>query len=95
MLADLNYLLRSNQNGQYIVARPRGEQDRTGFLLLFSEQSEALSYVNTHAGEVRDRFTVEAVTKPQLRDILNRWKFQGVGRVKDPLIPDIEFLVAE
>ncbi|MCW6037965.1 hypothetical protein K4A83_17035 [Spirulina subsalsa FACHB-351] len=92
MLSETHYLIRSLQNGQYLVARPHGEIDRTGYLLLFHEHYEALSYLNTHGQDVANQFAVECLGKPQVRGLLDRWGFQGVGLVRDPLIPQIDFL---
>jgi len=97
MYSQTHYLLRSRQDGQYLVARARldeADPDATPiqFLLLFGEHADALSYVNTHAGEASDRFSVESIPGSQLAGLLKRWAFQGVGLVKDPLIPTIEFL---
>lgn len=88
-------------DGQYLAAHPRrtadsdGSAPQPGFLLLFQEQYEALSYLNTHAPDVADRFAVESVPATQLGKLLERWGFIGVGLVKDPLTSNIEFLVRE
>lgn len=92
MLSETHYLIRSKQTGQYLVARPQGELDRTGYLILFHEQYEALSYLNTHTPDLAQQFGVESITKLQIKGILDRWGFQGVGLVTDPLIPQIDFL---
>ncbi len=80
------------------MARPhRNEGDRApadpGFLLLFQEHADALSYLNTHARELADRFAVETTSGTQLEGVLKRWSFTGVGMVKDPLLPKVEFLI--
>ena len=59
---------------------------------MFREDFEALSYLNAHGANVRDRFTVESVPGSQLKNLIQRWNFSGVGMVVDPLIPTIEFL---
>lgn len=90
MLADRYALIRSSQDGKYVTARPRQPEEQ--FLLLFREDYEARSYLNAHGGELRDRFQVEALSTANLKDLLSRWGFQGVGIVTDPLIPMIDFL---
>ena len=105
MFADTFYLIRSRQDGQYLVARPRRadaarsddlpEQPSAGFVLLFSEHADALSYLNSHARELADRFAVESIPKTQLGSLLKRWSFEGCGIVTDPLLPKVEFLLRE
>lgn len=97
MLSDLFYLIRSKTDGQYLVARPRmandsPDQPNPGFLLLFKEYAEALSYLNTHATGVVEKFAVETLPSTQLKTLLKRWGFTGIGLVQDPLLPRIEFL---
>ncbi|MGF1523950.1 MAG: hypothetical protein ACFBSF_16655 [Leptolyngbyaceae cyanobacterium] len=93
MYSQVYYLLRSKQDGRHLAARPDGEKapDRT-FLLVFSADHEALSYVSTHAPEVRDRFSVESIPAYQIKSLLNRWGFTGIGIVSDPFTPVVEFL---
>jgi hypothetical protein len=98
MISQTYYLVRSRADGQYLVARPhRSEGDRAaadpGFLLLFQEYADALSYLNTHAKELADRFAVETISGTQLEGVMKRWGFTGVGMVQDPLLPKVEFLV--
>jgi len=50
MLSEVHYLIRSKADGRYITARPH--EDESGYLLLFRENFEALSYLNTHAGDL-------------------------------------------
>jgi hypothetical protein len=90
MLSEVYYLLRVKADGRYLTARPNSEDN--GYLLLFRENFDALSYLNTHAGEVADRFAVESLPGSQLSSLLKRWGFIGVGMVSDPLLPKIEFL---
>jgi hypothetical protein len=100
MFADTFYLIRSRQDGQYLVARPRlkdaaRSEDApppAGFVLLFAEHADALSYLNAHAREYADRFAVEPLPKTQLASLLKRWGFDGCGIVTDPLLPKVEFL---
>ncbi|MEA5466666.1 hypothetical protein [Leptothoe sp. PORK10 BA2] len=89
------YLLRSTQDGQYLAAKPRNTENPKGFLMLFNEDYEALSYVNQHAAEVANRFAVESISGPQLKQMLDRWGYAGIGVVKDPLVPEVEFLIMQ
>lgn len=98
------YVLRSQQDGRYLTARLESTateapaQENTSppqfvsFLLLFQEHFEALSYLSAHAPDLRDRFGVEGISSRQLRSLLDRWGFAGVGIVRDPLVPQVEFL---
>jgi hypothetical protein len=96
-MSEIFYLIRSKTDGQYLVARPRlvdapeGESS-SGFLLLFKEHFDALSYLNTHGSDVAPRFAVESIPRDQVGSILKRWGFTGVGIVQDPLLPRVEFL---
>jgi hypothetical protein len=91
MNAALYYTIRSRVDGNYLVAHPDLEA-RDRYLLVFAEHYEALSYLNTHAQEIASQFTVESVGQSQLRSILDRWQYQGIGVVQDPLLPRIEFM---
>lgn len=93
MLSQIYYLILSRADGRYLVARPGSHADSTGvtYLLMFREHFDALSYLNTHGGNVADRFAVESVSGTQLKGLLQRWGFTGVGIVQDPLVPQIEF----
>ncbi|NEZ66043.1 hypothetical protein D0962_25325 [Leptolyngbyaceae cyanobacterium CCMR0082] len=86
------YLLRSTHDGQYLAAKPRNTETSKGFLMLFNADYEALSYVNQHATEVANRFAVEPISGPQLKQMMERWGYEGVGVVNDPLVPQVEFL---
>jgi hypothetical protein len=90
MFSEIYYVVRSQTDGKYLIARPEG--NTTGYLLLFRENFDALTYLNTHAREVANRFAVESVTGTQLGQVLQRWGFHGVGVVTDPLLPKVEFL---
>lgn len=93
MLSSIHYLIRSRQDGQYLVARPReGGEAEMGYLLMFREHFEALSYLNTHGAGVVDNFAIESISTTQLKGLMQRWGFQGIGLVKDPLLPQIQFL---
>ncbi|MFP4296327.1 MAG: hypothetical protein ACLFT0_00535 [Spirulinaceae cyanobacterium] len=97
MLSQTHYLIRSRQDGRYLVARTQnGSEDSNskGYLLMFREHFDALSYLNTHGSNVADRFGVESVSGTQLKGLLKRWGFQGLGLVEDPLVPQIKFLSA-
>lgn len=90
MLSEDYYLVRSQSDGRYLTARPNAEA--SGYLLLFREDFDAMSYLNTHAAEVANRFTVEFISGTQVVSLLKRWGFIGVGIVSDPLLPKIDFL---
>jgi hypothetical protein len=100
MLSQIFYLVRSKTDGQYLVAHPRSsaaspevrEKPDPGFLLMFREHADALSYLNTHGSGVADRFAVEPLPGTQLGNLIKRWGFAGVGIVQDPLLPNIDFL---
>ncbi|MEA5595322.1 hypothetical protein [Rivularia sp. UHCC 0363] len=92
MLSEIYYLIRSKADGRYLAAHPN-EDDVSSFVLLFRENFDALSYLNTHAGDLADRLTVESISGTQLKTVLQRWSFKGVGIVTDPLLPKIDFLV--
>lgn len=94
MLLQINYLIRSKKDGKYLVARISQDDDRAeaAYLLVFQADYEALSYINTHGKEMSDRLDVESVSPMQLKSLLQRWGYQGIGVVKDPLLPNIEFL---
>jgi hypothetical protein len=96
MFSETYYLVRSKADGSYLAARPRQNPDRVeqdSFVLLFREHFEALSYLNTHAADLADRFSVESIVGSQVGSLLKRWNFTGMGMVNDPLLPSIEFLL--
>ena len=90
MLSEVYYLVRSQADGRYLTARPNAEA--SGYLLLFHENYDALSYLNTHAAELANRFAVESIAGTQVGNLLKRWGFNGVGIVTDPLLPKVDFL---
>ncbi|BAY28560.1 hypothetical protein NIES2107_03910 [Nostoc carneum NIES-2107] len=90
MLSEVYYLVRSKSDGRYLTARPNAEA--SGYLLLFKEHFDALSYLNTHAAEVANRFAIESIPGTQINSLLKRWGFYGIGIVTDPLLPKVEFL---
>lgn len=95
MLSQVYYLLRSRADGSYLVARLNNDDataKTANYLLMFNEDFEALSYLNTHGRDVSDRFAVESISATQLGNLMQRWGFQGVGIVQDPILPTIKFL---
>ncbi|MBE9125611.1 MULTISPECIES: hypothetical protein [unclassified Coleofasciculus] len=94
MFTQIYYLILSRVDGRYLVAQPNAGTSEVGagYLLMFRERFDALSYLNTHGSDVADRFSVESVPSTQLKGLLQRWGFTGVGIVQDPLVPQIEFL---
>ncbi|MEA5580912.1 hypothetical protein VB620_06110 [Nodularia harveyana UHCC-0300] len=90
MFSETYYIVRSQADGRYLLAHPNS--DTSGYLLLFRENFDALSYLNTHAGELANRFAVESIPGTQLGNLLSRWGFSGVGVVTDPLLPKVEFM---
>ncbi|NJL87162.1 MAG: hypothetical protein HC886_16225 [Leptolyngbyaceae cyanobacterium SM1_1_3] len=97
MFSKSYYLLRSNIDGRYLVAQPLTEAGESvgSFLLLFQADYEALSYLSTHAESVTSHFVLEPVSGTQLTQVMDRWSFRGVGLVKDPLTPQIEFMIRD
>lgn len=91
MFSDVYYLVRSKVDGSYLAAHPKAN-DGPGYLLMFREHFDALSYLNKHGAGVADKFGVESIAGSQLKGLLNRWGFVGVGMVQEPLLPRIEFL---
>lgn len=94
MFSQTYYLILSRADGRYLVAKPNTIHNsvEASYLLMFREHFDALSYLNTHGSDVVDRFAVESVSGTQLKNLLKRWGFAGVGIVQDPLVPQIEFL---
>lgn len=91
MLSDIYYLIRSKADGRYVSGRPNPDSAES-YLLLFSEHFDALSYLNQHAAELANKFSVESISGSQIKQILQRWSLTGIGIIKDPLIPQIEFM---
>lgn len=93
MLLQINYLIRSKQDGKYLVARmPDRRGVETSYLLIFHQDYDAMSYINTHGSDFSDRLTVETASPIQLKGLMQRWDYDGLAIVKDPLLPDIEFM---
>jgi hypothetical protein len=97
MFSETFYLIRAKSDGRYLVARPEAARDSesAGYLILFREHHESLSYLNTHAEERSAQFSVEPIPGSQLKPLIRRWGFAGIGLVQDPLLPKLEFLVVE
>ena len=96
MFSQIHYVIRSTADGRYLAAHPEINSEKAnpaGYLLIFPQDFEALSYLNTHGADVANRFAVESVPGSQLKNLLKRWGFAGVGVVRDPLLPTIEFFV--
>jgi hypothetical protein len=98
MLSQAFYLIRSRIDGSYLAAYPNQDdrtQERspqTGYVLLFTEHYDALSYLNKHGAGVSDRFSIESLPGTQLDGVLKRWGFKGFGVVEEPLLPRIQFM---
>lgn len=95
MLTQTYYLVRSRADGQYLVARlqqPTPDTVDPGYVLLFREHFEALTYLNTHGRDIADRFAVESIPGTQVESLMKRWNFTGIGVVEDPIPPKVEFL---
>ncbi|MBD1837809.1 hypothetical protein H6F78_01855 [Coleofasciculus sp. FACHB-64] len=94
MFSQVYYLIRSRADGQYLLAQPdtSSSTSSSGYLLMFGEHFDALSYLNAHAPDVSDRFAVESISGNQVKGLLQRWGFKGIGMVEDPLLPKIQFL---
>ena len=94
MLTSIHYVIRSSKDGKYLAARVSRDRDtpEVSYLLLFKADHEALSYLNTHGRGLSDRAKVESISPTQLKSLLQRWGYQGIGLVEDPLIPNVNFL---
>jgi hypothetical protein len=93
MLLQINYVIRSKKDGKYLIARlPEAGGLEATYLLVFQQDYDALSYINSHGKEFSDLLTVETVSPTQLKGMLKRWNYAGFGIVKDPLVPDIQFV---
>ncbi|BAQ62239.1 hypothetical protein GM3708_2645 [Geminocystis sp. NIES-3708] len=92
MFNETFYLLRSRQDGKYLVANiGNSDEEKKSYLFVFKENFDALGYINHHSPEYKDLFSVESVSFPQLKLLLSRWGFSGIGIVEDILIPSIKF----
>jgi hypothetical protein len=98
MFSQTCYVLRSRIDGSYVAAYPNRTDEQSerkpsdGYVLMFQEHFDALSYINKFASGMSDRFQVESLPGSQVAQILNRWGYKGVGVVKDPLLPTVDFL---
>jgi hypothetical protein len=95
-MASVWYLMRSKRDGQYLAAYPdlpvgQARSPEHGYLLIFREHADALSYMGRHAKDMQGDVGVESVMANQLKATLNRWNFKGVGVVEDPWLPRIQF----
>ncbi len=89
------YVIRSRQTGEFLTARQpakTADEPLQRYLLLFHQDHEALSYLNAHAAGLSDRFAVEHNAVAQLKPLIDRWGFAGVGLVSDPLVPIVDFM---
>lgn len=94
MFSETYYSIRSRQDGQYLVARfPNPDKTQSNYLLVFREDFDALTYLNKYANELAQQFSLEALSPNQLKGVLKRWGFNGIGIVQEPLEPKIQFLV--
>lgn len=93
MLSETYYVILVRASGRYLTVQPQGEDNPKAprYLLIFRENFDALTYLNHHGGGLADRFAVESVPQGQLKGLLERWGFQGLGMVRDTLEPRIEF----
>ncbi|BAZ38016.1 hypothetical protein NIES4101_39500 [Calothrix sp. NIES-4101] len=89
-MTEIYYLIRSKTDGKYLAARP--DDHEKSYLLLFNEDFDAMSYLNTHAGDLANKLGVESISGSQISGLMKRWGFVGIGIVSDPLLPKIEFL---
>lgn len=89
----INYVIRSQIDGKYLVARNAiSNVEIESYLLVFAQYEEALSYINTHGQEFATKLAVESVTPSSLKSLMQRWNYEGIGVVEDPLIPRINFM---
>jgi hypothetical protein len=98
MFSETYYLIRSRIDGSYLAAYPdqsdldQARSPQNGYILVFREHFDALSYLNKHAAGLVDRFSVESLPGSQIKTVLDRWNFKGFGIVQDPLLPRVEFM---
>lgn len=90
MVTQIYYLLRSRQDGSYLAARPADEEG-SGYLLVFNADYDALSYLNAHAPDLANNFSVESLPPSRLSPVLERWSYRGIGVVEEPRQPRVEF----
>jgi len=92
MFSQVYYVILVRASGRYLTVQPQDKPDAPKYLLLFKENFEAMTYLNQHGGGLADKFTVESVAQTQLKGLLFRWGFTGIGVVQDTLEPRIDFL---
>ncbi|PSF35702.1 hypothetical protein C7H19_15815 [Aphanothece hegewaldii CCALA 016] len=96
MFSETYYAIRSRHDGQYLVARiPNPDNTQSNYLLVFRENFDALTYLNKYAKDLAQQFSLESLSTTQLKGVLQRWGFKGIGLVEEPLEPKIQFLVYE
>ena len=97
MFSQIYYVIRSRSDGSYLAARTESASNPSGgrYLLMFREDFDAIGYLNKWGADVSNRFAVESLPGSQVKNLLKRWGFVGVGVVVDPLEPRIEFLTQE
>jgi hypothetical protein len=91
MNTTIYYVVRSKLDGQYLAAHPNPDTAEK-YILLFPENYDALSYLNKFAGELKEKLAIESIVAMQLKSLMQRWGYAGVGLVRDPLLPKVEFL---
>ncbi len=96
MFSQIYYLLRAKKDGKYLVANQANQEgNKQRYLLVFSQDFEALSYLNAHSPEYVKEFSIESVSSQQLKLIIARWGFFGLAMVEDSLIPKVKFLTSD
>jgi hypothetical protein len=90
VLSQTYFVVRSQTSGEYLVAHP-SQDSAAGFLLVFTTDYDALSYLNAHAPSSKGDGRVESIASTVLRSTLARWQLTGIGVVSDPLVPQVEF----
>jgi len=83
MLSKVYYLIRSGADGHYLVAHPNSntQLSEPGYLLLFCEHFDALSYLNTHGSNAVAHWAVESISRAQLYHILESCATNAIKRV--------------
>jgi hypothetical protein len=96
MFSQVYYLLRAKKDGKYLVAHQTNQAGKKqSYLLIFTQDFEALSYLNNHAPEYVKEFCLESASHQQLKLIIARWGFSGLAMVEDSLIPQVNFLSSD
>ena len=102
MQTTIYYVLRSRKDGSYLAAQVNADKSSSsddqsqamsvGYLMLFREYADGLSYLNAHAPDLAANFAVESVSQSQLKTVMQRWSFEGIGVVEDPWLPKVQFM---